>query len=164
MKERANEPGGQRIARKIFMIYDAKAGWISAVKDSMLKIIGSGCSLCFVTHGLAGKRQETRDLEGALGESAAIEYRHIGELSDLESRLGVSIETPSVLVELENDDIVVLMDGDAIELLRARLTAGGSMDDTYLDRQEASLRGALQYFLAAKGIASPLDDLPGSTM
>ncbi len=149
---------GRRVVRRIFMVYDAKTGWLSAVKDSMMKVVGSGCSLCFVTHGLAGKRKETRELEKEL-DGTPLEYRHIDELEDLEIRLGAPVPKPSVLVELDDDDVVVLMDAPAIARLRTLVEHVGASENS-ADREQASLRGALKFYLAAKGIASPFDPVP----
>lgn len=145
----------QHIARRLFMVYDAKAGWMSALKDSMMKVMGSGCSLCFVTHGLTGKRQETQDLEHDLGDMP-LEYRHATEIEDIEARLGGPFPKPSVLVELEDGDVVVLMDPPAITRLR-RLLEGAGKARPGSHREQPSLRAALKLYLASKRIASPLD-------
>lgn len=158
MPEALDHARQPRVARRLFMVYDAKSGRLAAIKDSLLKTIGAGCSLCAITHGIFGKRPSTRALEDALGDATPIEYRHTDELDDLEARLGSTIPTPCILAEIEGGELIVAMTPDAIDHLRRRPSRG----------RDVSLRIALGRALAARGIASRLDGgadgmLPGPT-
>lgn len=143
-----------RVLRSLILVYDAPAGRIAALRDSLMKLAGGGCALCFLTHGLLGKRDAMRMLEQELG-TVTVRYLHRGETATLEQRLGRSLTLPTVLAELADGALVVLMDPAAIEGLRARQTAATSMP--VVNRgEDLSLRGALAESLRAQGISSPL--------
>ena len=61
------------------LVFDADAGAIHALIDSTRKLFRlKGCSLCSITHGLAGERRQWRSCRETLG--VPVEYRHRDEL------------------------------------------------------------------------------------
>ena len=60
-------PDTQQI-RRLILIYNADAGRLSALVDSARKVLRlNGCSLCSITHGLAGEKDEWRSCRAEIG-------------------------------------------------------------------------------------------------
>lgn len=60
---------------ELILIYNADAGLVSAFVDSARKLFKlNGCTLCALTHGLAGERAEWQDCKAAFG--VPIRYYH----------------------------------------------------------------------------------------
>ena len=67
------------MADRILLVYNADSGRLNALFDSALKALGAGaCTLCDLTHGLAGERPEWRALKCGLG--LPVEGLHRDEL------------------------------------------------------------------------------------
>ena len=65
---------------QLFLIFNADSGKWSAFLDSARKIFMlEGCSLCSITHGVAGEKAEWSDCKASL--SVPVEYVHRDELS-----------------------------------------------------------------------------------
>ena len=65
---------------RLIFVFDADAGRWSAFLDSARKALAlKGCSLCALTHGLAGEKPEWRAAKGALG--LPVSYVHRDELA-----------------------------------------------------------------------------------
>jgi hypothetical protein len=109
-----------RIPDRLLFVFDADAGKLSAFLDSARKALGLGaCSLCALTHGLAGEKEEWRQARTCL--SAPVAYLHRDELTgDL---------APLALERLPR---VVAESGDAFETLLTPedlAACGGSLDE-----------------------------------
>jgi hypothetical protein len=84
---------------KLVLVFKADAGLWSAFLDSARKALAMpACSLCALTHGLAGERPEWRAAKAALG--VPVEYVHRDELSGA-VRDAASVGLPCVLAESE---------------------------------------------------------------
>ena len=60
-------PDTQQI-RRLILIYNADAGKLSALVESARKVLRlDGCSLCGITHGLAGEKDEWRGCRAEIG-------------------------------------------------------------------------------------------------
>ena len=127
----------QREIEKLIFIYDASSGKLAAMADSLKKLVGRGCPLCAVTHGLARKRSSWEQYESEL--AVPITYLHADELGDIPDR-HPSLELPCVLAELGDGEQIVIL--DAKSLRRARGT-------------EADLKGRLEFRAAALGLTLP---------
>jgi hypothetical protein len=126
----------RRITRLLF-VYDAPSGKLAAIADSLKKVVGRGCPLCAVTHGLFGKRATWAQAERRLG--VPVDYLHNDELGLL--RVEHPVDLPCILAELEGGGSqIVLLDPEAID--RARGT-------------ETDLRGRLAYRAASLGLELP---------
>lgn len=127
----------RRIRRLIF-VYDAASGLIPAIADSLKKVVGRGCPLCAITHGVAGKRRSWVECERSL--ALPITYLHTDELESLQPR-AEPLELPCILAELEETgEQIVLLDAAAIR--RARGT-------------EADLKGRLTFRAASLDLRLP---------
>lgn len=66
---------------ELILVFDASAGTVNALIDSARKVFRlKGCSLCSITHGLAGEKQSWRHCKDELG--VPVDYRHRDELDD----------------------------------------------------------------------------------
>lgn len=64
---------------RLLFVFEADTGLVSAVLDGVRKALGlGGCSLCALTHGLAGERTEWTSAKASL--SVPIVYVHRDEL------------------------------------------------------------------------------------
>ena len=60
---------------ELVLVYAADAGRMSALVDSARKLLRlKGCTLCSITHGLAGEKDEWQDCRAALG--VPVNYYH----------------------------------------------------------------------------------------
>ena len=100
------------------MVYDAPAGPIAAMVDSVKKVFRLGCDLCTLTHGIAGKRKEWEECENKSG--VPISYLHKDEIADIEERLGQPLTLPCVLVEVADGDLEILLSKITIENLEKK--------------------------------------------
>ncbi len=65
--------------RRLILIYNADSGRLNAWVDNARKILKlNGCSLCSITHGLAGEKSEWRSCRAEIG--VPIDYLHRDEI------------------------------------------------------------------------------------
>jgi len=104
-----------RPVRKLILIYDADSGFVNAMADSARKLFGfKSCSLCNITHGLAGERDAWRDCREEIG--LPIEALHRDELSaELEELTAGRL--PSVVAETE-EGLETLLDPEVLDRCR----------------------------------------------
>ena len=120
----------QREVRSLIFVYAANSGLIGAMFDSAKKLLHvNGCSLCALTHGLAGERDEWTSCKEALG--VPVEYLHRDELEG-ELRDLVGERLPCVVAD-SDDGLRLLLSPEVI----ARC-----------DGKVADLRGKLRYHAA----------------
>jgi hypothetical protein len=129
----------RNIIRLIF-VYDADSGRIAAVADSFKKLLGKGCPLCAVTHGLTKKREQIVAFEQCL--SIPVSYLHRDEVQA--DPIARGHDRPCILAEVEGEqEPVVLLDPRSIERLRGT---------------ERDLKGRLLFRAAALGLDLPVSD------
>lgn len=108
----------RQITRLVF-VYDADSGRLAAVADSLKKLVGKGCPLCAVTHGVVKKRQEISAFEQSLG--VPVDYLHRDEAAQDPRARG--LELPCIFAEVDaSDEPVVLLGPPAIARLRGTQT------------------------------------------
>lgn len=116
---------------RLILVYAADSGFANAVIDSAKKLLMvKGCSLCAITHGLAGERSEWRDCREELG--VPIETFHRDEVPD-EVAAVVGHRLPHVVAEVEGELVSVLgpealdrMNGDVADF-KGRLQTQAAM-------------------------------------
>ncbi len=124
---------GAPIDRLIF-VYAASSGALGAVLDNAKKLLRvKGCTLCAITHGLAGEKEEWKECRAEIG--VPVEYVHRDELT-AEFRHVVGSELPCVLAEA-GGQLVVLLTPEILERCR------GSVPD---------LKGRLKVHAVMKGL------------
>jgi len=105
---------------KLILVYAADSGKLSAFVDSARKLFQlKGCTLCSITHGLAGEKGEWRECREELG--LPVDYLHRDELSE-ELRRVVGTQLPCVLAQTDAGP-VLLLGPDVLDRCR------GSVDD-----------------------------------
>ncbi|HEX9943971.1 MAG TPA: hypothetical protein VGG03_18315 [Thermoanaerobaculia bacterium] len=126
----------RRIERLIF-VFSADSGSFNAFLDSAKKFLRiKGCTLCTITHGLAGEKSEWRDCKEELG--VPIDYVHRDEVStDLQRVIGDHL--PCVVAQT-GGDLVLLLGPDVLDRCK------GSVAD---------LKGRLNIFAAMKRLELP---------
>lgn len=122
---------------RLLFVYAADSGLVSAWVDSARKLLRlKGCTLCSLTHGLAGERLDWRECKDELG--VPIDYLHRDELPPaLEQAVGRRL--PCVVAQA-GGRLAVLLDPAALERCQ------GSVSD---------LRGRLRAHAAMSGLALP---------
>lgn len=66
---------------ELILVFDADAGALNALVDSTRKLFRlKGCSLCRITHGLAGERSEWASCRDSIG--VPVDYRHRDQLDE----------------------------------------------------------------------------------
>ena len=126
----------KNISRLLF-VYDADSGKLAAVADSLKKLVGKGCPLCAVTHGLASKSKEICLFEQSV--AVPIKYLHRDEAAHDPLLRGQ--ELPCIVAEVEGDEqLAVLMGPRAIERLRGT---------------EGDLKRRLEFRAASLGLELP---------
>ena len=127
----------RRIDRLIF-VYNADSGALNALVDSAKKLLRvNGCTLCSITHSLAGERSEWKSCKEEIG--VPVDYVHRDEMSDRLAGV-VAGRLPAVVAAVGEELVLVL----APEVL-ARCQ--GSVSD---------LKGRLATHAAMKGLELPL--------
>lgn len=126
----------RQIDRLIF-VFSADSGSFNAFMDSAKKVLRiKGCTLCAITHGLAGEKTEWRECKEELG--VQIDYVHRDEISeDLRRVAGDNL--PCVVAQTDGD-LVFLLGPDVLERCR------GSVAD---------LKGRLRIFAAMRQLELP---------
>jgi hypothetical protein len=127
----------KRPIERLVLVYGADAGRLNALVDSAKKLLRvKGCSLCAITHGLAGERSEWRECREALG--VPIDTYHRDEMPpDVAAALGGGV--PAVLAQ-SGGSLQMLMGPEVLDRLQ-----GGIAD----------FRGRLLTHAAMKGLSLP---------
>jgi hypothetical protein len=126
----------RRIERLIF-VFNADTGSFNAFLDSAKKFLKiKGCTLCSITHSLAGEKSEWRDCKEEIG--LPVDYVHRDELSG-ELRSVVGDKLPCVVAATGND-LILLLAPDVLERCQ------GSVAD---------LKGRLNYFASIHRLEMP---------
>jgi hypothetical protein len=107
----------RRIDRLIF-VYAADSGRLSALVDSAKKLLQiKGCSLCAITHGLAGERSEWRECREEIGVPVDIFHR-----DDMPPQVAAAAgdRLPCVLAEV-GGELVPLLQPEVIDRMRGNV-------------------------------------------
>jgi hypothetical protein len=129
-----------RTIDRLVLVYAADSGAFSAFVDSAKKLLRlNGCTLCAITHGLLGERDEWKDCKAELG--VPIDYLHRDELDAELTRL-VGNALPAVIAETASGR-VLLFGPDVLERCKTSV---------------AELKGKIMWHARAKGLM-----LPGET-
>jgi hypothetical protein len=134
----------KRTIDRLIFVFSADSGALSAFLDSAKKVLRiKGCTLCTITHGLAGEKSEWRDCREELG--VPIEYVHRDEVSpDLQRVVGNNL--PCVVAQA-GDELVLLLGPEVLERCR------GSVAD---------LKGRLSIFAAMNRLELPQSSAPAA--
>jgi hypothetical protein len=117
----------RRIDRLLF-VFNADTGSFNAFLDSARKLLRlNGCTLCSITHGLAGEKSEWRECKEEIG--VPVDYVHRDEIS-AELRGVVRDQLPCIVAQT-GTDLILLLAPDVLERCQ------GSVAD---------LKGRLSYF------------------
>lgn len=105
----------KRTIDRLIFVFSADSGALNAFLDSAKKVLRiKGCTLCAITHGLAGEKSEWRDCKEELG--VPIEYVHRDEISpDLQRVIGNNL--PCVVAQTGNE-LVLLLGPDVLARCR----------------------------------------------
>ena len=95
-----------RTIDRLIFIFDANSGKWSAFLDSARKALQlEACSLCTITHGLAGEKSEWKECKADLG--VPIDYLHKDELSgDLKKLVGGKL--PCIVAEAAGERVLLV--------------------------------------------------------
>ena len=118
-------------------VFSADSGSFNAFLDSARKLLRiKGCTLCSITHGLAGEKSEWRECKEEIG--LPVDYVHRDEISR-ELKAVVGEQLPCIVAQAGND-LVLLLTPDVLERCQ------GSVAD---------LKGRLHYFASVNGLEMP---------
>jgi hypothetical protein len=122
---------------RLLFVFNADTGSFNAFLDSARKLLRiKGCTLCTITHGLAGERSEWRECKEEIG--VPVDYVHRDEVS-AELRAVVGDQLPCIVAQTGND-LVLLLAPDVLDRCQ------GSVAD---------LKGRLSYFAAINRLEMP---------
>lgn len=134
----------KRTIDRLIFVFSADAGALNAFLDSAKKVLRiKGCTLCTITHGLAGEKSEWRDCKEELG--VPIDYVHRDEVSPELQRV-VGNHLPCVVAQTGNE-LVLLLGPEVLERCR------GSVAD---------LKGRLNIFAAMNRLELPQSSAPAA--
>ena len=137
--------GSRRPIDRLVFVYAADSGLWSAVVDSAKKLFTvKGCSLCAITHGLAGERFEWRECKEELG--VPIDVYHRDDMPQ-EIERATDGELPKVLARV-GDELVPILGPDVLERMRGNV---------------ADFRGRLTTHAAMRGLEIPTATAAGAS-
>jgi len=126
----------RRIDRLLF-VFNADTGSFNAFLDSAKKLLRlNGCTLCSITHGLAGEKSEWRECKEEIG--VPVDYVHRDEISG-ELRSVVGDQLPCIVAQT-GSDLILLLTPDVLDRCQ------GSVAD---------LKGRLSYFASVNRLELP---------
>jgi hypothetical protein len=127
----------KRSIDRLLFVFNADNGSFNAFLDSARKLLRiKGCTLCTITHGLAGEKSEWRECKEEIG--VPVDYVHRDEVSG-ELRRVVGDQLPCVVAQT-GSDLVLLLAPDVLDRCQ------GSVAD---------LKGRLSYFAAINSLELP---------
>lgn len=128
-----------RTVDRLIFVYHASSGSVAAFVDTVKKLVMvKGCTLCAITHGVAGEKAEWKTCRESLG--VPVDYLHLDEVPEAIKPL-VAGWTPCIL-GATGDEYVRLLGPD--ELARCR----GSVAD---------LKGRLLYHRIGQQVEMPFN-------
>ncbi|HEX3526454.1 MAG TPA: hypothetical protein VH988_05255 [Thermoanaerobaculia bacterium] len=129
----------RRIDRLIF-VFNAGSGSFNAFLDSARKLLQiKGCTLCTITHGLAGEKSEWKECKEEIG--VPVDYVHKDEITPALARvLGDGDANLPCVVAEAGGELILLLGPDVLDRCK------GSVAD---------LKGRLGVFSTMKGLELP---------
>src|SRR4051794_33606414 len=96
----------RRQVERLIFVFHAESGRAAAFVDSMRKLLMlNGCTLCAITHGLAGEKTEWKSCKDSLG--IPVDYLHLDEIpTNLRALIGDG--TPCVVAEVGGERVRLL--------------------------------------------------------
>jgi len=130
----------KRIIERLIFVFNAGSGTFNAFVDSAKKLLMiRGCTLCSITHGLAGEKSEWRDCKEEIG--VPVDYVHKDEITPALARvLGDGDANLPCVVAEAGGELILLLGPDVLDRCK------GSVAD---------LKGRLGVFSAMKGLELP---------
>ncbi|MDA8018891.1 MAG: hypothetical protein MPN21_15730 [Thermoanaerobaculia bacterium] len=126
-----------RIIDRLIFVYAANSGRLGAFVDSAKKLLQvRGCSLCALTHGLTGEKEEWRSCRDEIG--VPIDTYHLDDQPSDVERVAAGAY-PCVLAK-SGDELMLLLGPDTLDRLR------GSVND---------LRARLDIHATMRGLELP---------
>lgn len=124
-------PAPNEITRLVF-VFNADSGKLNALVDSAKKLLMiNGCSLCTITHGLAGEKGSWKECKEELG--LPVDYVHRDELTPRMVEV-IADRFPAVLAETGDGALRMLLTPDVLDRckgsvadLRGRLRTNATM-------------------------------------
>ena len=127
----------KRTIDRLLFVFSADAGSFNAFLDSARKLLRiKGCTLCSITHGLAGEKSEWRECKEEIG--VPVDYVHRDEVTP-ELRRVVGDQLPCIVAQA-GKDLVLLLAPDVLERCQ------GSVAD---------LKGRIHYFASIHQLKMP---------
>jgi hypothetical protein len=127
----------KRTIDRLVFVFNAGSGSFNAFVDSAKKLLMiRGCTLCSITHGLAGEKSEWRDCKEEIG--VPVDYVHKDEITPALDGV-VQGKLPCIVAE-SGGELTLLLAPDVLERCQ------GSVAD---------LRGRLHYFASLHQLAFP---------
>jgi hypothetical protein len=127
----------RRIDRLIF-VFNAGSGSFNAFLDSARKLLQiKGCTLCTITHGLAGEKSDWKACKEEIG--VPVDYVHNDEISPALAAVIGEGKLPCVVAE-SGGELILLLGPDVLDRCK------GSVAD---------LKGRLSVFSSMKGLELP---------
>lgn len=121
-----------RAVHRLVMVYNADSGFLNAMAESARKLLGGGgCTLCSLTHGLAGERQEWQECREELG--LPVDHVHRDELEGVLAGV-VGNRIPAVVAQTE-DGYEILLSPEALRRFKGKT-------DRFLDGLRAAADAA----------------------
>jgi hypothetical protein len=122
---------------ELVLVYAADAGRISALVDSARKLLTlKGCTLCAITHGLAGEKSEWKDCKAALGVPITCYHR---DDQPAHIRQAAADRLPCVLARVD-DEYRLLLGPESLERCNGKV---------------ADLKGRLRHHATLQGLELP---------
>ena len=133
-----SEQSSPRPVRELIFIFAADQGAMAVIKDSITKVLKlKGCSLCSITHGLLGEKEEMKNCRAELG--VPVDYRHRDELAPA-MRDAAGAALPVVLARTD-EGYTLLLNADVLDRCTGNVSA---------------LRGKLQFHAGRLGLDLPM--------
>jgi hypothetical protein len=96
----------KRSIERLIFVFDADSGPLSALLDSARKVLRiKGCTLCAITHGLAGEKSDWTECKATLG--VPVDYLHRDEVTP-ELRQLIGDQLPHVVAQTDGELIPLL--------------------------------------------------------
>lgn len=91
---------------RLILVYAADSGMLSAIQDSAKKLFRlKACSLCSITHGLLGEKEEWKDYTAEIG--VPVDYYHRDEIPT-EIRTSAGDDLPVILAQVNGKAVPLL--------------------------------------------------------
>ncbi len=122
---------------ELILVYNADGGKVGALIDSARKLFRvNGCTLCSITHGLAGERTEWQECKTALG--VPVSYYHRDDMP-ADVRQAIGQQFPGILARV-GGTLIPLLSPEGLNRCNGKV---------------ADLRGRLRHNARLNGLTLP---------